>query len=144
MKTFSKITYVFDPGKCFHLVRWGVGSMRKGKILFCVLLMTVGSPILFSCSLRWLAKPSWESPRVVSVEGAEGGVSWSQGIGLLYLPVKSKQATHLLVRGGDLLSVCNGGFFAYLDSDGPVLSVKCNEYRTELNGKTVSIMLEKA
>ena len=31
--------------------------MRKGKMFFWVILLTMGTMILVSCSLRWLAKP---------------------------------------------------------------------------------------
>jgi hypothetical protein len=118
--------------------------MRKGDLLFCVLLMTFGAIVLVSCSLRWLAKPSWEAAKVVSVEGADQWAVYPWP--LYYGPVKKGQAAYLLLRDGDLLLPTGreeSALFLYLDSDGPSLAVKCNEYRTELNGKTVSLILEK-
>jgi hypothetical protein len=130
----------FDPWNSYLCGR-EVGSMRKGQIVFCVILLSIGSLIIVSCSLRWLVKPTWEPPKVVSVEGADQWAAYPWP--LYYNPVKKGQAAYLLLRDGDLLIPLSSAPFLYLDSDGSSFAVKCDEYRTELNGKTVSLDLEK-
>jgi hypothetical protein len=120
-----------------------MGAMRNRQIILFVILLTFGAMVLVSCSLRWLAKPSWEAPKVVSVEGADLWVVHPWSFDPFYSPVKKGQPTHLLLRDGDIVVPDDSAAFVYLDTDGPSLLVKCNKYRTELNGKTVSLILEK-
>jgi len=117
--------------------------MRKGQILFWVIFLSIGSLVLVSCSLKWLAKPSWEPPNVVAVEGADAWWNFFRSDGVFYRPVKKWQPAQLLLRDGDILFPSKSAPFLYRDSDGRSLSITGNEYRTEINGKTVSLMLEK-
>jgi len=96
-----------------------------------------------SCSLSWLAKPSWDAPKVVKVEGADAWWGWLRYVGVFYGPVKKGQPTHLLLRDGDLLFPAESAPFLYLAGDGPSLSIKCDKHRTELNGKTVALLPDK-
>ena len=118
--------------------------MRKGQILCFVISIAIGAMILVSCSLRWLGKPSWEPPKVVAVEGAEGWAIWRQAsLGLFYRPVRQGQPTPLLLRDGDIVLPVESAPFLYLAGDGPSLSIKSDKHRTELNGKTVALLPDK-
>ena len=120
--------------------------MRKGKMLFWVILLTMGTMILVSCSLRWLAKPSWEAPKVVAVNGADAWSVWQGDSNLVYAPLKQGQPTHLLLRDRDVVFAHEPKKetpFVYLDTDGLTLSVTYNGLGTEINGNTVSLFLEK-
>lgn len=98
--------------------------------------------MLVSCSLRWLAKSTWEPPRVVAVEGADAWQIWPQHVGVLHGPVKEGQPTHLLLRDGDILVASDLAPFLYRYSDGRSLSITGDKHRTELQGKTVVVGTE--
>jgi hypothetical protein len=80
---------------------------------------------------------------VVTVEGSEHWEDWTQHYGWFYEPMRKGQPTHLLLRGGDVLFPSESAPFLYQDSDGKSLSLVCNKDRIELNGKIISLMLEK-
>lgn len=115
--------------------------MRTARTLSWVMLLTIGSLILVSCSLRWLARTSWEPPRVVAVEGADAWGIGPQNEGAVYCPVKKGQPTHLLLRDGDIVFRLESDRFLYRYNDGESLSIGGDKYRTrtELKGKTVAL-----
>jgi membrane protease YdiL (CAAX protease family) len=114
-------------------------DLRTARTLSWVMLLSIGSLMLVSCSLRWLAKSTWEPPRVVAVEGANAWQIWPQHFGVLHGPVKEGQPTHLLLRNGDILVPSELAPFLYKDSDGGSLFIRGDKYRTELKGRTVTL-----
>jgi hypothetical protein len=108
------------------------------SVLFAIMM------IGFSCSLKWLGKSSWQPPKVVAIEGAEGCIVYPLHFPLIFVPVQEGQPIHLSLRDGDLVFVYpNGPSFPYRNSDGRYLSVAGDEIQTMLNGKTVSLNLDK-
>ncbi|KPK44091.1 MAG: hypothetical protein AMK72_12485 [Planctomycetes bacterium SM23_25] len=63
--------------------------------------------------------------------------------GLMFAPAEKGQATHLLVRDGDVILAKDLSEFPYRSSDGPALKVGGDKTVTTLAGKPVALSLEQ-
>jgi hypothetical protein len=122
-------------------------SNRKFIIGLSVLfaIMMIG----FSCSLKWLGKSRWQPPKIVSVEGVNELTVWPSIYvrsdlfsSYTFEPVQEGGPIHVLLREGDIVSGESAGF-PYRSSDGRYLTIAGDEIQTILNGKTVSLDLNK-
>ena len=118
--------------------------MYRRKFIIWLTISILGSVLTISCSLKWLAKSSWQPPNVVAVEGAEECMVYRSHFGLIFASVREGQPIHLPLRNGDLVFVLSCEFlFPYRNGDGHHLSVAGDKIQIMLNGKTVSLNLDE-
>ncbi len=85
---------------------------------------------------------SWQKPQVVRIEGGEKWFTFFPS----YVTWESVSAegrpAGLLLHDGELIGPVKGIPFPYRAADGQLLKVSVEEWRTELAGKTVSLMVD--
>jgi len=120
--------------------------MRRWAFWVCLILLGVGPLIWVSCSLRWLGKPTWQPPNPVAILGEEQYSTfryWS----LLFMPTEEGKPVYLLLREGEVflttVDVDRESILQYRESDGTSLTVSAEEAKVILNGKTVTLDLDK-
>lgn len=125
--------------KQFHMMARGIKESRIKRL--GVWLMTIGTVVAAGTYLHLgTSSDGWKPPRVVRIESKEpvaslfpSWVAWLSG---------GEEGTPqaLLLRDGDYLFAENAPI-PYLASDGQVLKLDSSDWRVQIGGTTVSVML---
>ncbi|HUU93244.1 MAG TPA: leucine-rich repeat domain-containing protein [Phycisphaerae bacterium] len=90
------------------------------------------------------SRDGWRPPQVVRIEGdEERWIVMSPLYGLLFAGAKKGEATHLLVRDGELIQGVQNPLFPYRSADGRSLKVTGDKVHVTLAGKTVTLSLDE-
>jgi hypothetical protein len=116
------------------------------------MIRLAGSAVLVvALSAVWLcvscdetSRGAWRPPQVVRIEGdEERWMVMSPLYGLFFAVAKKGEATHLLVRDGEVIQGMQTPLFPYRSADGRSLKVAGDKVRMALAGKTVTLSLEE-
>ncbi len=116
-------------------------SSRRPVVLLLLLVVfpVMGAP----CWGRSSERGAWRPPQVVRIEGGERFTVMSPLYGLFLAGAKEGEATHLLVRDGEVIAVPQNLWIPYRSADGRSLKVAGDKVRTTLAGKTVTLSLDE-
>jgi len=114
-------------------------SSRRPVVLLLLLVVfpLMGAP----CWGRSSDRGAWRPPQVVRIEGGEAWMVMSPLYGLFFAGAKEGEATHLLVRDGEVITGADIPLFPYRSADGLSLKVAGDKVRVTLSGKTVILSL---
>jgi len=116
-------------------------SSRRPVVLLLLLVVfpLMGAP----CWGRSSERGAWRPPQVVRIEGGERFTVMSPLYGLFFAGAKEGDATHLLVRHGEVVVTKNMPGFPYRSADGLSLKVAEDKARVTLAAKTVTLSLDE-